>query len=170
MPNKTNFILVANHTSFLDPFILTAAVPQRLHWVALRSIYHSPLLKWFMKAAKTLPTGSASDKMIKLLTKNKNVALFPEGTRSFDGSLKEFCTGAAVLALKTGRPIVPCAIFGAYEALPMHAKFPKFKTLKVKIGRPKYLLREFCATVDEVCLKDGIFKIRNSIKEMLYSQ
>lgn len=169
MPAKTNFILVANHTSFLDPFILAAAIPQRLHWVALRSIYHSTLLKWFMKAIKTLPTGSASEKMINLLTKNKNVALFPEGTRSFDGSLKEFRTGAAVLALKTGRPIVPCAIFGAYEAFPRHAKFPKFVTLKVRIGRPKYLLREFCATVDDVCLKDGIFKIRNSIKEMLYA-
>ncbi len=169
LSQKTNFIVVANHTSFLDPLVIGAAIPQKIYWLTLRDIYNTFWLRGIMNITEALPTGSASEKAIYLLTKNKNIGLFPEGSRTYDGKLREFKRGAALLALKSGRPVVPCAIFGTYEALPKTAKFPKFLPIKVKIGKPIYLLKEFEDVIDDMRLQEGVFKIRNSIKEMLYA-
>jgi 1-acyl-sn-glycerol-3-phosphate acyltransferase len=169
IPQKTNFIIVANHASFLDPFVIAAAIPKKIYWLALKDIYNSSWLRWFMNMTKALPTGSASEKAIYLLTGNKNIGLFPEGTRTFDGKLREFKRGVALLAIKTGRPILPCAILGTYEAFPRTAKFPRFLPIKIKIGKLKYLLKEFDEIIDDVYLQEGIFTIRNTIKEMMYA-
>jgi 1-acyl-sn-glycerol-3-phosphate acyltransferase len=167
IPKKTNFIVVANHNSFLDPLVLGAAIPQKVNWIALRGIYNIFWIKWIMNITESLPTGSASNKAIYLLLKNKNVGLFPEGTRSYDGKLREFRRGAALLAIKTGRPILPCAILGTYEALPRRVKLPKFVPIKVKIGKPQYLMKEFEDVIDDIYLQEGTFRIRNTIKDMI---
>ena len=170
LPKKTNFIIVANHTSFLDAILVMAAVPRKIHCIALRGLYRIFWLRWFLRAVEALPSGSASNGAIALLHKNENVGLFPEGGRSHHGKLREFKRGTALLAMKTGRPIVPCAIIGAYEAFPRKAKFPKFPLpIKVKIGKPVYLLKEAGEVVDDLCLQIGIFKIRNAVKEMIYA-
>lgn len=170
LPRKSNFIVAANHSSFLDPVLIGAAIPKEIYWIALKDFYNIFWLRWLMDIAESLPTGSASEKAVYSLMKNKNVGLFPEGTRSYDGKLKNFRRGVAVLALKTGRPVVPCAILGAYEAFPRRSKFPRlFSPIKVKIGKPVYLLKEFEDTIDDICLQEGIFKIRNTIQEMLYA-
>ncbi|MCX7661640.1 MAG: 1-acyl-sn-glycerol-3-phosphate acyltransferase [Candidatus Omnitrophica bacterium] len=167
IPKKTNFIVVANHTSFLDPFVIEAVIPKKIHCLALNSLYRKTLIRWFLRLKETIPTGSSSEKAIWLLERNKIVGLFPEGTRSKDGKLKEFRRGVALLALKTGRPILPCAILGTYEAYPPKAKFPKLVPIKVRIGRPIYLLKEFSDLIDDIYLQEGTFKVRNAIKEML---
>lgn len=170
LPQKTNFIAVANHTSFLDPLVVMAAVPMKIHCIALRNLYQVPAISWFLKITDTLPSGSASEKAAELLQRNENVGLFPEGGVSRDGKLKEFKRGAALLAMKTGRPIVPFAILGTYEALPRSAKFPKFfVNIKVKIGKPKILLKESDETIDDIYLQEGMFKVRKAIEEMLYA-
>jgi 1-acyl-sn-glycerol-3-phosphate acyltransferase len=168
IPAKVNFIVVANHASFLDPVVVGAAIPYRIYWMAARFLYGVPWLKWFLFKTGTHPVGGSSAKrFIDLLDKNKNVGLFPEGTCSLDGNLGEFKRGAALLALKTGRPIVPCAILGTFKALPKRAKFPKFIPLKVKIGEPIYLLKEFDELIDDIYLQEGMLKIKNTIKEMI---
>lgn len=167
VPQKTNFIVAANHASFLDSLLLGVAIPKKIHWIIFWKIHQIPWLGWLIHISKSLPTGKASDKAAGLLMKNRNVGLFPEGTCSRDGKLGEFRRGAALLALKTGRPVLPCVIFGAYEALPRGAKFPRFLPLKVKIGRPVYLLKEFQDVIDDVFLQEGILKIRNAMTEMI---
>lgn len=167
LPEKTNFVVVANHSSFLDPVVLGAAIPQQIYWIALRSLFNKGWLRFLMKVTETVPTGGSSDKAVYYLNKNKEIGIFPEGDRSPDGTLKEFRRGAALLALRTGRPIVPCAIIGTYEALPWPTKFPKFVPIKIKIGQPIFLLKEFDNIVDDVALQEGTLKIRNAIKEML---
>lgn len=170
LPQKTNFIVVANHCSYLDTLAIGAALSRKVHWIALKDLYRIFWLRWFFQLIEALPSGSASDKAVYLLTHNNNVGLFPEGGRSRDGNLREFRRGAALLALKTGRPLVPCAILGTFKALPRSAKFPKlFVPIKVKIGKPKYLLREFGDVIDDIYLQEGILKIKNTIKEMSYA-
>lgn len=167
LPQKSNFIVVANHTSFLDPLVIMVAIPKKIQCIALRDLYKIVWMKWFFQITETLPSGSSSEKAVNLLLKNRNVGLFPEGGVSRDGKLQEFRRGAALLALKTGRPILPCAIFGTFEALPFKAKFPKlFTKIKVVLGKPKYFLKEFDEVIDDIYLQEGIFKIRNTIQEM----
>lgn len=168
LPKKTNFIVVANHTSYLDPFVLGVAIPKKIYWIALKDLYKMFWIRWFMYGTDTLPVGNSSEKLNYLVTNNKNVGLFPEGIRTHDGKLREFRRGAALLSIKTGRPIVPCAILGAYEVLPIKARFPKlFSRITVKIGKPQYLLKEFDELIDDIYLQEGTFKLRNAIKEMI---
>lgn len=169
LPQKSNFIIVANHTSFLDPVVIMAAIPQKIHCIASRGLYRITWLRWFLRLTETIPSGNSSEKALHLLINNKNIGLFPEGGLSQDGKLREFKRGAALLGFKTGRPIVPCAILGAYEALPRGARFPKFAPIKVRVGRPRYLLKEFEEVIDDVYLQEGIFKIRNTIQEMIHA-
>lgn len=167
IPQKTNFIIVANHPSYLDPLVVMAAVPEKIHCIALRFLYRFFWLRLFLKLVEALPIGSSSRRALNLLIENKNVGLFPEGGVSRDGTLKNFRRGAALLAMKTGRPVLPCAVLGTFQALPLEAKLPKFVPIKIKIGKPIYLLKEFEEVIDDVYLQEGIFKIRNKIKGML---
>jgi 1-acyl-sn-glycerol-3-phosphate acyltransferase len=169
LPAKTNFIAVANHASFMDALVVGAAIPQRTYWIAFRGLFKIFWLRWFLNSIGAIPSGNAAAKTIELLRQKKNVGLFPEGRVTHDGKLGEFRSGVALLALKTGRPLVPCAINGTFQALPRSARFPKFFVpITVKIGKPRYLLREFTDTVDEVYLQEGMLKIKNNIKEMLH--
>jgi 1-acyl-sn-glycerol-3-phosphate acyltransferase len=167
IPQKTNFIVAANHVSFMDPVALGSAIPKKIYWITMQRLYVISWLRWIMNKTESIPTGSASSKAIKMLSHHKNLGLFPEGGISHDGKLKDFRKGAALLAIKTGRPILPCAILGTYEALPVTARIPRRYPIKVKIGKPIYLLKEFDDVIDEVYLHQGIFRIRNEIKEML---
>jgi len=171
IPQKTNFIVVANHASFLDPLLLEVAISRKIHWIVLKDILYTKLFwaRWFMNKMEALPHCGSSEKAVYLLMKGRNVGLFPEGARTCDGKLREFKRGAALLAIKTGRPILPCAVLGAYEAFPRGAKFPKLLPIKVKIGEPKYLLKEFQDVIDDIYLQEGILNIRNTIKELLHA-
>ena len=168
IPKKTNFIIAVNHTSYMDPFVVSSVISKKIYWIALKGLYSSAWIRWFMYGTDTLPVGNASEKLICLLMDNKHVGIFPEGTRTHDGKLRDFKRGAALLAIRTGRPIVPCAIIGAYEAYPVKARFPKFfGSITIKIGPPQYLLKEFEDQIDDIVLQEGTFKLRNTIKEML---
>ncbi len=169
IPQKTNFIIVANHNSFLDPPLIMAAIPRKIYCVALRDLYQMLWIKWILALTEALPSGSVSEKAVDLLMNNNNVGLFPEGGVSRDGQLKEFRRVAALLALKTGRPIVPCAILGTFQALPFGERIPKRVPIKLKIAKPVFLLKEFDDIIDDVYLQEGIFRIRNIIKEMIYA-
>ncbi len=168
IPKKSNFIIVSNHVSFLDPLAIMTAVPRKIHCIALRSLYKISWIRWFLLMVEALPSGRISRKAVHMLARNKNVGLFPEGGVNREGKLGEFRRGVALLAYKTGRPLVPCACFGTFESLPFGAKFPKlFMPLKVRIGKPIYILKEFDDVIDGVYLQEGVLRVRNSIKEML---
>lgn len=170
LPTKTNFIVAANHTSYLDPFAVGVAIPRRVFWLALKKFYTSSWTRWFMLGTGTLPVGRSSDIFADLLMNDKVVGLFPEGTRTRDGNLREFRRGAAMLSYKTGRPIVPCAIIGAHEALAVGARFPRlWSRITVRIGRPQYLLKEFDEIIDDVRLQEGTLRLKNVIAEMTHA-
>ena len=153
MPQNTNFIVVANHTSFLDSVAVGCAVPKKIYWLVARELFNLSWLTWFLQKVETVPVGESSEKGIELLSRNRNIGLFPEGACSLDGKLREFHSGVALLAIKTGRPIIPCAVLGTFEALPRDAKWPKTRPIKVRIGKPIYLLKEFDRIIDEISLQ-----------------
>jgi 1-acyl-sn-glycerol-3-phosphate acyltransferase len=167
IPRKTNFIIVANHVSFLDPLVIMAAVPRKIYCIALRDIYKFKWLRWFLRLTETLPSGSSSPQALAILNQDKNLGLFPEGGISRDGLLREFRRGAALLAFKTGRPVVPCAVLGTFAALPFGKRVPRPLTLTVVIGKPVYLLKELDEVIDDVQLQQGTLKIRTEIKKLI---
>ncbi|MCP4649055.1 MAG: 1-acyl-sn-glycerol-3-phosphate acyltransferase [PVC group bacterium] len=171
IPKESNYIIVANHASWLDPMVMVAVIPYKIYGVALRSLFRIKWLQRTLKALEAIPTGNSSGQALSLLMKNKTVGLFPEAGCSRDGKLRRFKNGAAVLALRSGRPVVPCGISGSYEAMPRHSRFPKlFSRITVKIGKPLYFLKEFDELIDPFLLEESTDKIKTAIERLCYER
>jgi 1-acyl-sn-glycerol-3-phosphate acyltransferase len=133
-------VFVANHSSFTDIF-LVVRLPWEMKWLAKKSIFAIPLLGWLLRAAGDVPVvrgdkasaRAAMEKMRRHLDRGVSVILFPEGTRSADGTLGEFRDGAFRLAIEAGVDVVPLAIAGAGESLPKRSFVfrPATATLRV---------------------------------------
>jgi 1-acyl-sn-glycerol-3-phosphate acyltransferase len=136
-------ILAANHSSYLDPPLLSVSCPAEVYFLARASLFRFPLFGWLIRHLNTLPVtqDTRDTKMLKevlnLLADQKKVALFPEGHRSFDGSINPLEKGAASIALRAKCPIVPVYISGAHEIWPRRNRFPKLHgTTACRFGPP----------------------------------
>ena len=135
-------LIVGNHVSFLDPTTIAWAVGGELHYLARRSLFKPPFWSWFLPICNVLPIDkdahdlSGLRRIIKMLQSGHSVMLFPEGTRSPDGTLQAAEPGAGFIALKAGVPILPCRVFGTYESLSRHQKWLRFHPIRVVIGQP----------------------------------
>jgi 1-acyl-sn-glycerol-3-phosphate acyltransferase len=121
-------VFVANHRSNADAFLIVR-LPWEMKLLAKKSIMSIPLLGWQMRMAGDVPIvrgdkesrRHAMEEMRRRLDRGASVFLFPEGTRSEDGTLGAFREGAFRLAIEAGVDVVPLAISGTEEALPKHS-------------------------------------------------
>lgn len=143
---KRGVVLVANHTSLLDINAAFAASPTPIVFLSKASIRKVPLLGKLNELAGTVfverGNRASSEKAVNQLTQTllhgRSVLVFPEGTRSEDGTLKPFKKGAFHLAQAAGAPIVPMHISGTWDRLnPGSALIkPSKKAIQVRIGAP----------------------------------
>lgn len=142
LPRTGGVLVVANHQSFLDIPMIAAAAPRHVAFVARASLENSRFLKWLMRESGVVlirpntPDRAALEAMIAHLEAGDCVAVFPEGTRTRDGSLGAFRAGAAVAARRARVPIVPACIQGAFEAWPRHRALPVPRQVRVRFGEP----------------------------------
>jgi len=142
IPQEGPIILAANHTSFLDPPVIGVAMPRPVHFMARHTLFDRKSLRWFMNLCNAFPVrqGGFSPEAfrytMKLLAAGEVVLLFPEGTRSRDGRLGQGKRGVALIALRSGAPVVPVAVKGTFRSLPTGARFPKPTPITVKFGKP----------------------------------
>lgn len=137
-----NVIVIANHCSNLDPVIMGAVFPYRLRYLAKAELFEPFLFGNMIRALGAIPVqkqdsqsaGAALRAFLKLLNEGENVLLFPEGGRSLDGKLQPLEGGAALIALKSGAPILPAFIAGTFEAMPPGAKWVKPLPLTIVFG------------------------------------
>jgi 1-acyl-sn-glycerol-3-phosphate acyltransferase len=118
------YVVVANHQSFVD-ILLISHLPWEMKWLSKNDFFNYPVLGWMMRMAGDirLVRGQRDSVVAAMaacrdrLAKKVSVMIFPEGTRSHDGELKEFKDGAFRLAIEAGVPVLPLAVNGAYTAL-----------------------------------------------------
>lgn len=145
IPVQGPCLLVANHTSFLDPFVIGATVPRIIHYITYAFFYYHPAFHWFCKRAHCIPVKkegndvSALKQTLRLLKQGEIVGIFPEGARSDNGKIGKTEPGTALIALKSNVPILPAGIQGAYEAFPKGTRFPKPRRITVSFGPPFFL-------------------------------
>jgi 1-acyl-sn-glycerol-3-phosphate acyltransferase len=123
-------IIAPNHVSYLDPQLILGAWPGSLNFFASDYLFKNPLFGWVLRNLQAHPILRGKElatlrSALQLLKEGKKVVLFPEGTRSLDGTLKELRDGVAFLALQAKCPIIPCYVHGAYQAWPRSRKFPR---------------------------------------------
>ena len=135
-------LIVANHVSFMDPTTVGWAVAREIYYLGRKSLFKPPFWSWFLPICNVLPIDrdgrdvSGLRRIIKMLKEGHAVLLFPEGTRSIDGTLLPAEPGAGLVALKAGVPVLPVRLFGTFESLSRHTKRLRFHPIRVVIGQP----------------------------------
>ncbi|MFH0771588.1 MAG: lysophospholipid acyltransferase family protein [Candidatus Omnitrophota bacterium] len=164
-PAAGKIIIAANHSSYLDSMAIISAIPRRIKWLIQKGIYDLWWLKWFFFLTGMIPENGAVGKSLLFLEEGRTIGMFPEGTRSQDGKLHYGRKGAAILALKTGAIVVPCAVRGAFEAYPRNALFPKPYPVKVLVGEP--IVFRKVDNPEETEINSALDKIMSSIKSLM---
>jgi 1-acyl-sn-glycerol-3-phosphate acyltransferase len=133
-------LIVSNHVSFMDPTTVGWAVGREMYYLGRKSLFKPPFWNWFLPMCNVLPIErDAHDvaglrRIIKMLKEGHAILLFPEGTRSADGTPGAAEPGAGLVALKAEVPVLPVRVFGTFESLSRHVKRLRFHPIRVVIG------------------------------------
>jgi 1-acyl-sn-glycerol-3-phosphate acyltransferase len=144
VPAEGPFILAANHHNYLDAVVLGVAVPRHIHFLVMPRVFHaSPLHPSFHRRVGSIPVNlerpdpGAIKRTLRVLEDGGVVGIFPEGPFSREGRLVSGQPGVAMIALRSGVPVVPAAISGTYEALAGRRFYvPRSRPLAVRFGQP----------------------------------
>ncbi len=128
------FILMANHTTMLDPFMMAAAIPKyQIRFIGKKELWKFPPFAWFANQIKAIPVDRHNTDMeamracMRVTREGHVLGIFPEGTRHHKGLMTELESGVAMIALRSKVPLVPVYIAG---------KLGLFRTLHVYVGKP----------------------------------
>lgn len=139
-----HYVLVSNHQSFMDIPALLARLPLQFRFFAKKGLFRIPFIGTHLKRAGHLPVDRSNARnslksMIEgariVAERRISVLLFPEGGRAPKG-LREFTEGAAYIAIKTGAPVLPMALRGMREMLPMGSVHIRSGRVTLRIGAP----------------------------------
>lgn len=142
VPRRGPVLLVANHSSALDPPLVGGACPRQLSFLAKAELFDIPVFGRLIRALNARPLrregadAAALRTALRLLGEGAALLVFPEGTRGPEGTLREPKPGAAMLAVLSGVPVVPVFISGTGRALPRGARLPRPAKVKVTFGPP----------------------------------
>jgi 1-acyl-sn-glycerol-3-phosphate acyltransferase len=134
--------MASNHQSFLDPVAVGIGVSRQVHYMARRTLFEAPGFGRLIRALKAFPVERGSGDLrairgaVSILSGGGALLLFPEGTRSPDGSVREFKPGFALVAARARVPVVPVAVDGTFEAWPRARWLPRAGPVRVAYGEP----------------------------------
>ncbi|MDD5073295.1 MAG: lysophospholipid acyltransferase family protein [Candidatus Omnitrophica bacterium] len=135
IPAEGKVIIAANHSSYLDPVAIAAVVPRQIKWIVRKDVYDVWWLRPLFASTGMIRENGSVGKAIDLLGKGEALGVFPEGSRSYDGRLGAGRRGAAIMALRSGAPVVPCAVKGAFKAYPRNSVLPRPCPVEIIIGK-----------------------------------
>jgi 1-acyl-sn-glycerol-3-phosphate acyltransferase len=136
-------VYASNHLSYMDTPVLFAKLPFQFRILAKQGLWKIPFVGWYLERSG-LPIDEASPRSavagllrgVAALKAGMPLVLFPEGARSPDGHLQTWASGAAFMALRAGVPLVPLALVGTYELLPIHVYSAASAAADDDCGRP----------------------------------
>jgi len=137
-------VYAVNHASALDIPVLYVNLPFQFRIVFKKELLSYPIVGWQLKRSGQVcidqqkPTNSiaAIRSAVKSLKAGMPLVIYPEGGRTPDGEIKPFLPGAFFLAIKAQVDIVPVALVGTYELLPMNTYHVKCRPLEMRVGEP----------------------------------
>jgi 1-acyl-sn-glycerol-3-phosphate acyltransferase len=134
-------VYASNHTSYMDTPVIFATLPFQFRILARKDLWSIPFIGWYLARSGQIPIDTENPSAalpslsagVKALRARMPLFVFPEGSRTPDGELKELLAGAAFLAIRAQVPLVPIALSGVYDLLPIHTHhfFPCEMTLTV---------------------------------------
>ncbi|MGE5172667.1 MAG: AMP-binding protein [Betaproteobacteria bacterium] len=148
LPATGPFIIAPNHLSLVDAAAVMSKIPWKIasqtFFLGTTDYFGGPVTSRIARRIHVIPVNmetrlsSAMQLSAHVLRRGKVLCVFPEGSRSRDGSIKEFKKGVGIIAKELNIPLVPVAIRGTYEMLPPGRSFPRPAKIVVSIGKPIY--------------------------------
>ena len=176
VPSKGPVIIASNHLSFSDSIFMPLVVPRKVTFLAKSEYFTSPGIKGLAKKLTFIALGQvAVDRAggsrseaalltgLSVLAEGGCLGIYPEGTRSPDGRLYRGRTGVARLAMESGAPIVPVAMFNTADIQPTGKVIPKIMRVKMVFGEPMFFEGD---SSDLLYLRDVTDQIMKKIQEL----
>jgi 1-acyl-sn-glycerol-3-phosphate acyltransferase len=143
LDRETPYIYMSNHQGSYDIFALLSCLPVQFRWIAKKELFAIPILGWAMGAANYISIDrSGRRRALKSIERaaskikgGVSVVIFPEGTRSRDGSIQPFKRGGFTLALKSGVPIIPITINGSRDVMARDSMRVRPGEIRVSVDR-----------------------------------
>jgi 1-acyl-sn-glycerol-3-phosphate acyltransferase len=167
VPKTGPLLLVSNHASYVDPPLVGITAGRWVGFLAQAGLAKvGPLRWWLGQMGVTLidrdaPSKEALRVIAECLAKGEAVGIFPEGTRSADGSVGPFRNGVEFLVRRTGATVVPIGLDGNFRAFPRKAIVPRPRKLVVRYGAPM--------TAAEVLAPGGVERLRARVAELAHA-
>ena len=142
--NHPAAVYASNHLSYMDTPVLFAKLPFQFRILAKQSLWKIPFVGWYLNRSGQVPIDQASSRSTiagllrgaATLKAGLPLVLFPEAGRAADGHLQTMLPGSAFMAIRAQVPLVPIALIGTYELLPIHTYHLKPRPLKIVVGTP----------------------------------
>jgi 1-acyl-sn-glycerol-3-phosphate acyltransferase len=176
VPGSGPVIVASNHLSFSDSIFMPLVVPRKVTFLAKSEYFTSPGPKGLLKKITFIALGqvpvdrsggrrseAAIITGLKVLAEGKCLGLYPEGTRSPDGRLYKGRTGIARLAIESGAPVIPVAMFNTEKIQPTGKVVPKVMRVEMIFGEPMYFDGD---SSDQLYLREVTDKIMSRIQEL----
>jgi len=142
IPQKDSFIVVSNHGSLLDPPLLGHSLGRNISFMAKAELFKVPCLGFIIRACGAYPVkrGIADKNTIKTackkLSDDKSIGIFIDGTRQKNGRVNKPKQGAALLAFKNQKLLLPVAIVNSHRLIKFKFCIPLFSKIVIKVGKP----------------------------------
>jgi 1-acyl-sn-glycerol-3-phosphate acyltransferase len=144
LPKSQIAVYASNHTSYMDIPVIFSALPFQFRILAKKELWSMPFIGWYLNRSGQIPIDTRNSHAslsslsagAKTLRSGTPLVVFPEGSRTPDGKLQAFLPGAAFLAIRAQVPLVPMALSGVYELLPIHTHHYYPGELRLRIGEP----------------------------------
>jgi 1-acyl-sn-glycerol-3-phosphate acyltransferase len=176
VPINGPVIIASNHLSFSDSIFMPLVVPRKVTFLAKSEYFTSPGPKGLLKKLTFIALGqvpvdrsggrrseAALITGLKVLAEGNCLGIYPEGTRSPDGRLYKGRTGVARLAIESGAPIIPVAMFDTDKIQPTGKVIPKIMRVKLIFGEPIYFTGD---STDMQVLRDATDTLMRTLQEM----
>ena len=140
LPKTGGVVVVSNHGSHLDPPILGHALGRPVAFMAKSELFSVPILSFIISACGAYPVKRGAGDREALRTASNRLmegwatGVFLDGTRQENGRVNDPKAGAALLAARTGCPILPVAIVNSHRAFPKGSLFPRLVSIHLKVG------------------------------------
>jgi 1-acyl-sn-glycerol-3-phosphate acyltransferase len=142
IPAKGPALLVTNHQSMLDPWLIGIALHRQIHFMARETLFKGGFWQYALERTNAFPIrrgradATAIRDAVERLKKGYLVNIFPEATRTTDGTIGPIAAGVAIIVHRAHVPVIPVVIDGAFEIWPRGRKFPRLGKLRLRYGEP----------------------------------
>lgn len=166
-------VYAANHTSYIDTPVVFATLPFQFRILAKKELWSMAFIGWYLNRSGQIPIDTVTARGViaslgagvRALEAGMPLFVFPEGSRTPDGTLQPFLSGAAHMAIRAQVPLVPIALTGIYDLLPIHTHHFYPGEITLTAGEPIDTTGMTTRQTDELNLR-----LRRAIEAMLGEQ